>query len=112
MGKKVIFRKIRGRLVPIKVSEEAKDLAAGGAAFFGATVAANKARKKLSEVSQGKGKKSFGALPNLAFEVGASAAILTALAKKGPVRLRYGVPAFGRVLQNSFGISRKLGRGK
>ena len=97
--------------MPILKNETVRDYAAGGAAFIGATAIANKARKKTSEAVQGKGKKSFGGLTNLAFEVGGSAAILTGLAKFGPKRLRSGIPAFGSLITNSFGAARRQGRG-
>lgn len=109
---KVVFRRIRGRLVPIRMSGTAKNLAVGGAAFLGATAAAHKIRKTTAESIKGKGKKSFGGLSNVVFEIGTSAAILAGLAKFGPQRARAGIPAFGRIIAGSFGAARRQGRGR
>lgn len=80
MAKRIIFRKIGGKLRPIRISDTVKDIAAAGAVISGATLVANKIRK-ISARSIIK-KDSFGTLPNLAIELGISAAIAIPIAKK------------------------------
>jgi len=100
-----------GRIIPIRVPDVAKDMGVGFGVVMGSTLLANKARKKLSEKIQGKGKKSFGGLSNTVFEIGASAAAITALHRFGPKRVRTGIRTVGNIFSNSFGLARKQGRG-
>lgn len=98
----VIFRRIRGRIIPIlKKAVDDHPTAAGVALVTGATIAANKVRKTAAEKTQGKGKQSFGMLTNFAVELGASAAILSAIAAKSP-RAERSLRAFGGMLKRSF----------
>lgn len=46
MAVRTIFRRVRGRIIPIKVSAEAKDIAAGFAGFAGSGIAAAGARRQ------------------------------------------------------------------
>jgi hypothetical protein len=75
-----IFRYVRGRIIVINK----KPLYAGAAigATMGIGTMAIKARQKLAESIKGKGKKSFGLIPNTALEIGATAGGLTLLNKK------------------------------
>lgn len=77
-----VFRRIRGRIIPIKLSEGAKDVAVYLGANVAATIAANKLRKVTAKKTTGK--ESFGVLPNLSFEFGASTIGLMAASKKIP----------------------------
>lgn len=79
----VVFKRIRGRIVPIKLSEQAKDLAAGGAALIGTSLLATKARQKISESIRGKGKTGTGSdLGNVAADVAIGGVGVFALTSK------------------------------
>ena len=104
----VIFRRFRGKIRPIQISDAAKEMAVGAAAYVGAVSGANAVRKKAAQKI--KGKKSFGFLTNVGVEVGVSAAVLGVAAKVGPGIVRRGIPRFGRVLTGSFGMARRQGR--
>lgn len=73
----------------------------GAAIVTGAGIAGMKARQKLAETVQGKNKKSFGFVGNLALDVGISYAALKGLQKVGGAHVDKPLSAFSNVLKKS-----------
>ncbi len=83
-GAKVIFRRIRGRIIPFyQKHQTAADVAAAAGTYVGASVVAEKSRNKLSEKLYYKGRKGFNSgLANFVWDAGITVGLTYAASRK------------------------------
>lgn len=91
---KTVFRRIRGRIVPIKIKDSHKEIAAGAAGMYGTALAATKVRENTVG--------SLGQFGNFAVDTAVATGALFVLGKK--------VPIVGRGTNRIFGAIRRAFR--
>jgi hypothetical protein len=95
----VIFKRIRGRIVPIFSKHP---VATGAALVTGAAVAASSIRRKASETLRGKGKKGLGSpIANFTADAAIGYGILKGAQKFGGHNVTNSLSAFSNVLKKS-----------
>ena len=95
-GIKIIFRKIGGRIIPLRVSEHFTGAGTGAAIVSGAALASAPIRRKISEVIRGTGKKGLGGnLANFAADMAISTGLVYGAHRFGGSKVRSAINSFG-----------------
>jgi hypothetical protein len=108
-NKSVVFRRIRGRIVPIKLTENQKDSFKGGAMVGGGVaigVGGGFISAKLSKISE-KFERASWKMENRAYEHLKSAKLFDFYSKQGVKRYRHNMRGVSRLTEKAFGFGLK-----